>query len=142
MTSPSHNEPKNTPPPDHNPATLNKGQGADHKKVANSSRPNSGDSGSSNSYVNAVKNHKSVDHDSPAIVLDEGNVGSTRISSVKSKRQSAIDVGVSHLVLGNFRQASFDINPDGGPWLDPRPGGVTVEEEYLMTYTIEEDEEP
>ncbi|GJY70300.1 RNA-directed DNA polymerase, eukaryota [Tanacetum coccineum] len=34
-------------------ATLNKGQGADHKKVANSSRPNSGDSGSSNSYVNA-----------------------------------------------------------------------------------------
>ncbi|GJX13384.1 F-box/LRR-repeat protein-like protein [Tanacetum coccineum] len=34
-------------------ATLNKGQGADHKKVANSPRPNSGDSGSSNSYVNA-----------------------------------------------------------------------------------------
>ncbi|GJX02302.1 RNA-directed DNA polymerase, eukaryota [Tanacetum coccineum] len=34
-------------------ATLNKGQGADHKKVANSSRPNSGESGSSNSYVNA-----------------------------------------------------------------------------------------
>ncbi|GJW24938.1 hypothetical protein Tco_0038749 [Tanacetum coccineum] len=33
---------------------LNKGQGADHKKVANSSRPNSGDSGSSNSYVNAI----------------------------------------------------------------------------------------
>ncbi|GKE69653.1 hypothetical protein Tco_1527725, partial [Tanacetum coccineum] len=52
-------------------ATLNKDQGADHKKVANSPRPNSGDSGSSNSYVNAVKNHKSVDHDSPAIVLDE-----------------------------------------------------------------------
>ncbi|GJZ73317.1 hypothetical protein Tco_0637463 [Tanacetum coccineum] len=34
-------------------ATLNKGQGADHKKVANLSRPNSGDSGSYNSYVNA-----------------------------------------------------------------------------------------
>ncbi|GJS76309.1 hypothetical protein Tco_0726190 [Tanacetum coccineum] len=48
---------------------LNKGQGADHKKVANSSRPNSGDSGSSNSYVNAVKNHKSVDHDSMPSVL-------------------------------------------------------------------------
>ncbi|GKB58776.1 hypothetical protein Tco_0914962, partial [Tanacetum coccineum] len=41
-------------------ATLNKGQGADHKKFANSPRPNSGDYGSSNSYVNAVKNHKSV----------------------------------------------------------------------------------
>ncbi|GKB65218.1 RNA-directed DNA polymerase, eukaryota, partial [Tanacetum coccineum] len=34
-------------------ATLNKGQGADHKKVANSPRPNSGYSGSSNLYVNA-----------------------------------------------------------------------------------------
>ncbi|GKF02752.1 nucleotide-binding alpha-beta plait domain-containing protein, partial [Tanacetum coccineum] len=52
-------------------ATLNKGQGADHKKVANSPHPNSGDSGSTNSYVNAVKKQKSVDHDSPAIVLDE-----------------------------------------------------------------------
>ncbi|GJR01595.1 RNA-directed DNA polymerase, eukaryota [Tanacetum coccineum] len=62
-------------------ATLNKGQGADHKKVANSSRPNSGDSGSSNSYVNAVKNHKSVDHDSPAIVLDEDCVLSKDLSS-------------------------------------------------------------
>ncbi|GKB11596.1 nucleotide-binding alpha-beta plait domain-containing protein [Tanacetum coccineum] len=62
-------------------ATLNKGQGADHKKVANSSRPNSGDSGSSNSYVNAVKNHKSVDHDSPAIVLDEDCALSKDLSS-------------------------------------------------------------
>ncbi|GJV48106.1 nucleotide-binding alpha-beta plait domain-containing protein [Tanacetum coccineum] len=62
-------------------ATLNKGQGADHKKVANSPRPNSGDSGSSNSYVNAVKNHKSVDHDSPAIVLDEDCALSKDLSS-------------------------------------------------------------
>ncbi|GJW68081.1 putative reverse transcriptase domain-containing protein [Tanacetum coccineum] len=56
-------------------------QGADHKKVANSPRPNSGDSGSSNSYVNAVKNHKSVDHDSPAIVLDEDCALSKDLSS-------------------------------------------------------------
>ncbi|GJZ14577.1 nucleotide-binding alpha-beta plait domain-containing protein [Tanacetum coccineum] len=62
-------------------ATLNKGQGADHKKVANLSRPNSGDSGSYNSYVNAVKNHKSVDHDSPAIVLDEDCALSKDLSS-------------------------------------------------------------
>ncbi|GJY97003.1 hypothetical protein Tco_0513913 [Tanacetum coccineum] len=44
-------------------------------------RPNSGDSGSSNSYVNAVKNHKSVDHDSPAIVLDEDCALSKDLSS-------------------------------------------------------------
>ncbi|GKB29528.1 nucleotide-binding alpha-beta plait domain-containing protein [Tanacetum coccineum] len=62
-------------------ATLNKGQGADHKKVSNSPRPNSGDSGSSNSYVNAVKNHKSVDHDSPAIVLDKDYALSKDLSS-------------------------------------------------------------
>ncbi|GJZ75773.1 nucleotide-binding alpha-beta plait domain-containing protein, partial [Tanacetum coccineum] len=62
-------------------ATLNKGQGADHKKVANSPRPNSGDSGSSNSNVNEVKNHKSVDHDSPAIVLDEDCALSKDLSS-------------------------------------------------------------
>ncbi|GJY02075.1 hypothetical protein Tco_0360227 [Tanacetum coccineum] len=55
-------------------ATLNKGQGADHKKVANSSRPNSGDSGSSNSYVNA------------------------EFSSVKSKEDSAIMWGVRLLI--------------------------------------------
>ncbi|GKB99464.1 RNA-directed DNA polymerase, eukaryota, reverse transcriptase zinc-binding domain protein [Tanacetum coccineum] len=42
---------------------------------------NSGDSGSSNSYVNAVKNHKSVDHDSPAIVLDEDCALSKDLSS-------------------------------------------------------------
>ncbi|GKA73933.1 RNA-directed DNA polymerase, eukaryota [Tanacetum coccineum] len=53
----------------------------DHKKVANLSRPNSGDSGSSNSYVNALKNHKSVDHDSPAIVLDEDCALSKDLSS-------------------------------------------------------------
>ncbi|GJY15544.1 RNA-directed DNA polymerase, eukaryota, reverse transcriptase zinc-binding domain protein [Tanacetum coccineum] len=41
----------------------------------------SGDSGSSNSYVNAVKNHKSVDHDSPAIVLDEDCALSKDLSS-------------------------------------------------------------
>ncbi|GKF98823.1 hypothetical protein Tco_0297606, partial [Tanacetum coccineum] len=52
-----------------------------HKKVANPPRPNSGDSGSSNSYVNAVKNHKSVDHDSPAIVLDEDCALSKDLSS-------------------------------------------------------------
>ncbi|GJR29249.1 hypothetical protein Tco_1105481 [Tanacetum coccineum] len=62
-------------------ATLNKGQGAHHKKVPNSPCPNSGDSGSSNSYVNAVKNHKSVDHDSPAIVLDEDCALSKDLSS-------------------------------------------------------------
>ncbi|GKG10261.1 hypothetical protein Tco_0339007, partial [Tanacetum coccineum] len=38
-------------------------------------------SGSSNSYVNAVKNHKSVDHDSPAIVLDEDYALSKDLSS-------------------------------------------------------------
>ncbi|GJR61140.1 RNA-directed DNA polymerase, eukaryota [Tanacetum coccineum] len=61
---------------------VNKGQGADHKKVANSSRPIEGDSGSSNSYVNAVKNHKSVDHDSPAIVLDEDSIQETRLEEI------------------------------------------------------------
>ncbi|GKC46977.1 hypothetical protein Tco_1064699, partial [Tanacetum coccineum] len=91
-------------------ATLNKGQGADHKKVANLSRPNSGDSGSYNSYVNAVKNHKSVDHDSPAIVLDEDCALSKDLSSslmefslCEIERRHSVDkCGVSLLVLGKF----------------------------------------
>ncbi|GJT78683.1 nucleotide-binding alpha-beta plait domain-containing protein [Tanacetum coccineum] len=56
-------------------ATLNKGQGADHKKVANSSRPNSGDSGSSNSYVNAAFRDKlwlalGSPENSPSLLFD------------------------------------------------------------------------
>ncbi|GJQ93595.1 RNA-directed DNA polymerase, eukaryota [Tanacetum coccineum] len=84
------------------------------------------DSGSSNSYVNAVKNHKSVDHDSPAIVLDEDCALSKDLSSslmgrikefasltnLKNALMNEGFVDLNLLVL-EIRQASFDINPDG-----------------------------
>ncbi|GJR29917.1 RNA-directed DNA polymerase, eukaryota, reverse transcriptase zinc-binding domain protein [Tanacetum coccineum] len=103
-----------------------KGQGADHKKVANLPRPNSGDSGSSNSYVNAVKNHNSVDHDFPTIVLDEDCALSKDLSSslmgrikefasltnLKNALMNEGFVDLNLLVLGNS-PSFFRYQPDG-----------------------------
>ncbi|GJX54547.1 hypothetical protein Tco_0282916 [Tanacetum coccineum] len=76
-------------------ATLNKGQGVDHKKVANSSRPNSGDSGSLIHMLMRIKEFASLTNLKNAL-MNEGFRG-LEFSSWFSE----------------IRQASFDINPDG-----------------------------
>ncbi|GJY43073.1 nucleotide-binding alpha-beta plait domain-containing protein [Tanacetum coccineum] len=132
-------------------ATLNKGQGADHKKVANSSRPNSGDSRSSNSYVNAVKNHKSVDHDSPAIVLDEDCALSKDLSSslmgrikefasLTNLKNALMNEGFVDLNVSYLGELSFSVDSvlkirvrrslvGGGGKTPPDWGGLRMREE-------------